>query len=33
VRLAMDIKIAGDDGSTYVGQRLTAGAVLELGRR
>ena len=33
VRAAIDLKIAGDDGSTYLGTRFSTGLVVKLGRR
>ena len=33
VRAAFDVKISGDDGSTYIGTRLSTGIVVKLGRQ
>jgi hypothetical protein len=33
IRAAFDVKISGDDGSTYVGTRFSTGLVVRLGRR
>lgn len=33
VRAAFDVKISGDDGSTYIGSRFSTGLVIKLGRQ
>ena len=33
VRAGFDVKISGDDGSTYVGTRFSTGLVIQLGRQ
>ncbi len=33
LRAGFDVKISGDDGSTYVGTRFSTGLVIQLGRK
>jgi hypothetical protein len=33
LRAAFDVKISGDDGSTYIGTRFSTGVVIQLGRK